>query len=177
MKKETIVTTTINYSFYFEDFKTVRRFEITDDIFFCYTPIKLGGFNLLIENKDNIKFGCERPKISEIERVLKFLKNEGIPKELYYVDERGQKLFKKKDVIDESKNFYITNVNRLYKKSDVDGEAEFEEELKDLRKTWDRKWAYKGHILGNTNGDVINKLQYILDTMSNLKRAMAECEK
>lgn len=176
MKKEITTVITTEYKFLLEGYKPVKRIKLGNNTFFTYTPFKFEGYSFNINEENIINFGCQRKSIKDVKHVLQHIKGEGVDTELWLISESGKQLIKKSDVIEESDNYYITRSNNILEKTKVHGEKEFAVPSNGLNRT-NGRWLYKGYYLGKTDEDTIKKLQYILDTMSNLKRAMLECEK
>lgn len=154
----------------------LKKIKIKDNTYFIYSNFKIDTYSFEIIDEKSFAFGCTKLPISKLKPFLNRIKGEPAETEVYMISENGNKLFKKEDILEESKNYYIVG-STVFEKSLVHGEKEFIKHLQFLNRRdvycyGKNIWCYNGHPLGKTDDIVIKRLEYILNVLDKYKEAV-----
>lgn len=167
-----------NYSYLFGDQKKTSKIELSPNNFFYYTPVSLGGYGFkYIKDEDKIEFGCQSPKIGDIENVLRDLKGlKKMPINWYCNSETKKPIVEVDNVFEETSTFYIDKNGKTYKKSSknivlpITDTKRYIIQERDYG-TWNNvlKWRWGKHFIGISKEDIIAKLEYVLRVIEIIK--------
>ena len=170
LRKETI--TIENLYFLYGELKKTSKIVLSENRNFIYTPIIFGGYGFRINDKNEIEFGCQKPTVETIKNVLRDLKGEKTLSEEWYFDKDiDKKIIKVSDVFETTSTFFIDSSGKTFKKPENFGIKHFEDNTRYIIQKRDYhtnncvlKWCWNGYFIGSDTNDIIQKLEYILET-------------